>query len=106
MIQNPRGFIYETGPQHLSFTSPQKVALIRRGNELFNQGKIQESRKIFLTLRYTDGIIRVGNYYYERKMYVDALKMYAAAPEGGRIQAMAPAMAKVIRLWLTSSEEI
>ncbi|NCN06115.1 MAG: hypothetical protein GW949_10860 [Spirochaetales bacterium] len=105
MTQNPKGFIHETAPQHLSVTSQQKVALIRRGNELFNQGKVEESRKIFVTLRYTDGILRLGNYYYEKKKFVEALKMFAAAPEGGQIQALAPSIAKVIRLWLETSKD-
>lgn len=98
------GFILESRPSGLNLTGQQKVALLRRGNELFNQGKIEESKRIFITLGYTDGLIRVGNYYYGKKRFIDALRMFASAPDLGRIQAMAPSIARVIRVWLESGE--
>jgi tetratricopeptide (TPR) repeat protein len=105
MKQTPNGFIRETSNGQLNINSQQKVTLIRKANELFNQGKIEESKKIFLTLRYTDGIVRLGNYYYQKKRFAEALRMYAHAPESGRLQAMAPEIAKVIRIWLMSDKD-
>ena len=104
MRQTPGGFIRETKPGSLNVTSQQKVALVRRGNEFFNQGKYDEARRIFLTLGYTDGLIRLGSHYYNKKQYVEALRMFASAPDIGRIQAMAPALARVVRMWLMSDE--
>lgn len=103
--KNPRlqeGFIRESRPQGLNLTGQQKAALLRKGNELFNQGKIEESRKIFVTLGYTDGMIRVGKYYYSKKRFAEALKMFASAPDLASIKAMAPTMAKILRVWLES----
>jgi hypothetical protein len=41
----------------------ERVALIRKGNELFNQKKLELARKIFITTGYSDGLIRLGDEY-------------------------------------------
>ena len=45
----------------------ERVALIREGNALFNQGKIKEASQIFKSTVYKDGLIRVGDYYFYDK---------------------------------------
>jgi hypothetical protein len=58
----------------------ERVQLIRKGNELFNNGKIEEATKIFLLVKYIDGIIRVADYYfYEKRQPLYALRFYKAA---------------------------
>jgi len=75
----------------------QKVQLIRRGNELFNAGKLDLAEKIFVTLGYSDGIIRVGDSYVEKGDFVRAVKLYKLAPDPGRVEKICKRMAGVIR---------
>jgi len=59
----------------------QKVALNRKGNVLYNSGDIEGARRIFQTTGYSDGLVRVGDYYYSKGRALDALKMYWIAPD-------------------------
>ncbi len=55
----------------------ERVHLIRKGNELFNEGKLEEAIKIFETTDYRDGLTRVADYYfYDKKQPLVALKYY------------------------------
>jgi hypothetical protein len=60
---------------------PQKAALNRKGNILFNSGDIEAARRIFLTTGYSDGLSRIGDYYQSRGRLLDALRMYWIAPD-------------------------
>jgi hypothetical protein len=81
----------------------KKSALIRKGNELFNQGRIEMARRIFLTTKYTDGLIRIGNYYMKQRKPLEAFRMYWLAPHARRREAMVEKMALVLRRWLRES---
>jgi hypothetical protein len=60
-----------------SLSDKERVAYIRRGNELFNQGKYKEAETIFMLTNYRDGILRIANrYYYELRKPLVALKYY------------------------------
>jgi hypothetical protein len=59
----------------------QKTALNRKGNVLYNSGDIEGARRIFLTTGYSDGIVRVGDYYKSQGRLLDALRMYWIAPD-------------------------
>jgi len=61
--------------------SAQKAALNRKGNVLFNSGKIEEARRIFMTTGYSDGLSRIGDYYKSKNRLVEALRMYWIAPD-------------------------
>jgi len=54
----------------------QKAALNRKGNQFYNEGKIEESRRIFMTTGYSDGLSRVGDFYKSKGRSLEALKMY------------------------------
>jgi len=55
----------------------ERAEIIRRGNELFNQGSINEAIKLFVKARYGDGILRVADvYYYDKKQPLIALRFY------------------------------
>lgn len=97
------GFIKLTEGRREGIDGATRAALIRKGNELFNRGDIQTARRIFLTVHYVDGIIRLGDHYYKNDMPVEALKMYYTAPDRRRIETMAEKMAMVIRSWLSDS---
>jgi hypothetical protein len=55
---------------------PRKAALNRKGNQLFNSGKIEEAKRVFMTTGYSDGLARVGDYYRTNNRLLEALRMY------------------------------
>ena len=58
----------------------ERIALIRKGNELFNKGDIEKAVKIFIKTDYKDGLVRVGDFYfYDKKMPLTAFKFYKMA---------------------------
>ena len=59
-----------------SVEGSQKAALNRKGNQLFNSGKIEESKRVFMTTGYSDGLSRVGDYYKTNSRLLEALRMY------------------------------
>ena len=59
----------------------QKAALNRKGNTLYNSGDVEGARRIFLTTGYSDGLVRVGDYYKKKGRALDALRMYWIAPD-------------------------
>lgn len=96
MSTNEReGFSVRTTPTRLS--PQQRVTLLRRGNELFNNGQVEQAKRIFLTLGYSDGIARIGDVYLREHRPVDAIKMYHRAPDPHRLNQLARQMAEVLR---------
>ncbi|MCL2412155.1 MAG: hypothetical protein FWC97_10995 [Treponema sp.] len=71
-------FIKETTPSPVD--GSQKAVLNRKGNQFFNDGKIEDARRIFMTTNYTDGLSRIGDYYKSEGRNIEALKMYWLAP--------------------------
>ncbi len=57
----------------------ERTALIRKGNEFFNKGEIDNAIKIFVKTDYRDGLARIGDYYYEKKQPLTAFKFYKKA---------------------------
>ena len=94
------GFIRLTAPAKTKVTPVQKAALIRRGNQLFGEGKITLAQKMFLTLGYSDGIIRCGDYHYKKADYWEAFRMYKLAPAPQQLAELTARMADVVREWL------
>ena len=74
------GFLKTTQDALTALPKDKRAALIRKGNELFNRGSIDLARKIFITTRYTDGLIRMGDYYFKKKKHIMALQLYWLAP--------------------------
>jgi hypothetical protein len=64
----------------------ERVALIRRGNEFFNDGRVDDAAKIFIATQYRDGLTRIGDlYYFDKKMPLIAYKYYKLAERKDRI---------------------
>ena len=102
MAEMPRdGFLKVVAPAKTDVDPSRKAALIRKGNMLFNSGDVETAKKIFLTLGYTDGIIRVGDYHYKKTDYFEAYKLYSLAPAPERQAEMIEKMADVVREWIT-----
>jgi len=75
----------------------QKAALNRKGNQLFNDGKIEEARRVFMTTGYTDGLSRVGDYYKSKGRLIEALKMYWIAPDKKKAQPLIEQLADFVK---------
>lgn len=94
------GFLKVTRQKLVSLSDAQKAALIRKGNELFNAGKVEQAKRIFLTTGYTDGLVRVGDYYYKRLDLFEAIRMYWLAPAPDKKQLIVEQMASTVHRWL------
>ncbi|HUV08355.1 MAG TPA: hypothetical protein VMX75_11540 [Spirochaetia bacterium] len=99
------GFIKLTGGVNKKLTKEQKTALIRKGNDLFNRGNIDLAKRIFMTTGYSDGLMRLGDYYYKKNQVLEAFRMYHLAPSKRSIEHMVEKMASVVRTWLNETKE-
>jgi hypothetical protein len=79
----------------------ERVALIRKGNELFNLKKYELARKIFLTTGYSDGLIRLGDLYLKQANPLEAFRMYLQAPDRKKVEALLEKSVAVLRHWLS-----
>lgn len=102
-LKNP-GFIKTVHPKKVDITSTDKAALIRKGNEFFNAGKYETAKRIFITTGYSDGLIRMGDYYMKNKNHIDALKMYWMAPAPKQFEQITERTAMIISKWLKDEE--
>jgi len=93
-----KGFIKTTDKTTLD--RGQRAALIRKGNELYNNGKYEEAKRVFLTTHYTDGLIRLGDHYTTEKQPLEAFRMYWLAPDRHKTEYLVERMANVVREWL------
>ncbi len=94
------GFLKLTKPPAADLSSSQKTALIRKGNELFNNKNYEQAKKIFLTIGYTDGLSRIGDYYYKNNNALEALRMYMLAPAPDKQDRLIKRFASVVQTWL------
>lgn len=101
-IPSSEGFLKTSDTPELD--RGQRSALIRKGNELYNSNNLQAAKRIFITTRYSDGLIRLGDYYQKQKQPLEAFRMYWLAGETRRKEEMVEQMALVVRHWLKSSE--
>ncbi len=101
------GFTKTSAPEERtrpSLSSEQRTTLIRKGNELFNNGDYETARRIFVTVGYTDGLIRLGDLYYKQNKPLAAFQMYRLAPDSAKTARMIERMALVLRTWLLEDE--
>ncbi len=82
----------------------KRAALIRKGNELFNKGEIALAQRIFLTTRYSDGLIRIGDRLLKGGEPLEALKMYWIAPAPDKTAAVIGQIAQVMHHWLSEGK--
>jgi len=87
-------------------TPKERMLLIRKGNELFNQGDVEKASKIFVATAYKDGLIRIGDYYYfDKKDPFKALHYYIEAKYEKRIRELTERMALVLKKWLSEEKK-
>jgi uncharacterized protein YifE (UPF0438 family) len=99
-MKNFDGFIKTTDVRKHDLSGPQRTALIRKGNEFFNNKQYEQAKRIFLTVGYTDGITRMGDYYYKKNNVLEALRMYILAPAPDKKDGMIEKMAYIVQLLL------
>jgi hypothetical protein len=64
----------------MALTEAQKAELVRRGNTLFNEGRFFEAGRVFTTVGYKTGLIRLGDlFYFEKEMPLVAYGFYRNA---------------------------
>lgn len=80
----------------------QKVALNRRANALLNEGKIEMSKRIFITTGYSDGLTRIGDNYNKENKYLDALKMYLLAHNKRKSEPIIEKISQTVSVMLKS----
>ena len=94
-VQGQSTFIKTTAKTPID--GPQKAALNRKGNVLYNSGDIEGARRIFLTTGYSDGLCRVGDYYKSQGRPLDALRMYWIAPDHHKAEALIMQLSAIIQ---------
>jgi hypothetical protein len=89
----------------LNIESSQKAALNRKGNMLFNSGDIEGARRIFITTGYSDGLVRVGDYYKSQGRDLDALRMYWIAPDKKKCEPILEKVSSLIRTLINEEDQ-
>lgn len=74
-----------------------RAMLIRKGNDFFSRGKINSAEKIFVTVDYKDGLVRLGDYYFEKKDIYRAAQMYFMSGNESKIKLFSEKCANTIR---------
>ncbi|MBP5251041.1 MAG: hypothetical protein J6Z17_01350 [Treponema sp.] len=98
--QGANGFIKVTDLPVDSLTDPQKVALNRKANMLFNEGKTGMAERIFVTTGYSDGLSRIGDVYLKSNDYINALKFYSLAHNARKAAPVIEKIAGIVSLQL------
>ncbi|MDR3201295.1 MAG: hypothetical protein LBT68_07525 [Spirochaetales bacterium] len=99
--KNPSaGFFFRTSEPHSDLTGKDKAALVRKGNEFFNNGNLAAAKRLYITTAYGDGLIRVGDHHYKRKEFLEAFRMYWLGKEKQKCDNLIEKMVFVIREWL------
>ena len=92
----PDGFIKVTDNPVGGLSPEQKVILNRKANVFFNNGNIEDARRIYITTGYSDGLTRVGDYYMNNNEPLKALKVYYLAHNKRDSEPIFESIAKVI----------
>ena len=98
MESDNKHFIKVTENALTHLNSEQKAVLNRRGNQLFNEGFINEAQRIFITTGYSDGLTRVGDYYAARNNTLEALRMYCLAKNKRKSEPIIDSLVRLIRV--------
>ena len=91
-------FIKVTENALTPLSSEQKVVLNRRGNQLFNEGFINEAPRIFITTGYSAGLTRVGDYYAAKNNTLEALRMYCLAKNKRKSEPIIDSLVRLIKV--------
>ena len=85
--------------------SSTRAQLIRKGNQFFSEGKIEAAEKIFITIDYKDGLVRLGDYYLKKNDLYKTAEMYFLSENKSKINAFCIRSAKIIEKFLNEDKE-
>ena len=78
-----------------------RAELIRRGNRAFNEEDYRTAREMFTKANYSDGLIRLGDYYmYDRRLPLLAYSYYKRAGDRGKIRDLKRRMISALGEWI------
>jgi hypothetical protein len=100
----PSGFLKVAPEKTAPLAKEKRAALIRKGNELFNKGEFGLAERIFITTKYSDGLIRVGDRYAKIGQPLEALRAYWIAPAPDKSAALVEKIAQVMKQWLSEGK--
>lgn len=81
--------------------SAKRAQAIRKGNTLFNAGKVEQAALIFKSTLYKDGLIRVGDHFFlEKHQPLRAYGYYRLAGDSARMDRIQDAFVFALRCWL------
>ncbi len=100
----PAGGFLKIRAQGTPLPREKRAALIRKGNELFNKGDFALAQRIFVTTRYSDGLIRLGDHYVKGGRPLEALRAYWIAPAPDKAAVIVEQIAQVMKRWLSEGE--
>ncbi len=98
------GFLKIAAEKAAPLSREKRAALIRKGNELYNKGDLALAQRIFVTTKYSDGLIRMGDRFLKGGKPLDALKMYWLAPAPDKTAAVVEQIAQVMKHWLAEGK--
>ncbi len=84
--------------------SSTRAQLIRKGNEFFSTGSILQAEKIFITIDYKDGLVRLGDYYLKNKDIYKSARMYFLSENQSKINAFCKKAALIIEKFLNEDK--
>lgn len=86
--------------KNLKVSQENRVLLIRKGNELLNDSKVEEAKKIFISIKYSDGLVRLGDFYYKKNDFMEAARMYIISGNRDKIDSISKEISAVIKKWI------
>jgi hypothetical protein len=83
----------------------ERIALIRKGNEFFNAGRIEDAIKVFTATEYRDGLTRIGDYFFfDKKQPLVAYRYYKLAKREDRINDIFTRMIFALQTWVKAGD--
>src|SRR5512137_2946304 len=89
------GLLKTTRETPATLTQRQRIALIRKGNEVFNRGDIALAERIYRTTQYGAGLARVGDWCRQQNRPLEALGAYRTGRCRSQADILVERMARV-----------
>jgi hypothetical protein len=96
--QTLSGFIKTSDAPVTQLSAEQKALLNRQGNVFFNEGNVEGAKRIFIATGYSDGLTRIGDYYFGKNRELDALKFYLLAHNKRKSEPLIKKAAEIISI--------
>lgn len=89
-----------------NFDPQQRAVLIRKGNEYFNKGDYLMAGKIFRSVKYRDGLIRVADHiYFNLHQPLLAMGYYKDANHSQMLDRIKDGFAFALKCWLSEDKD-